>query len=434
MANILYRLSTPTVANASNGGVNRPLSNEEIDKNFFALNNSKLESESDTLSSVTARGASTSTNLSMTGSNTLGASGITTTINGILRTSSIKGPSNISLDIYGGDINSETGFVTTISGGNRTGPSSFADGGGPLYLKGGDCQSGNGYNTGGDIYVYGGDITGYSLPGSAEGSGGDVHIVSGTNSNTTSVAKSSGNINIDVAELGANGTRTYGTINIGTASAYKATGGIYESTTINIGTTTGLLNVHAPSIFKSYVYINSSSRIEFRDENQAPGSVSTWVLDYVSGDFSISKYPLGGGTLSTPFKFGNDNTFYVNSGNIYASGEVRAGGDVISYYTSDESLKTNIVKIDSALFKVNQLDGITFNWNEKANQLYSKNTQVREAGVVAQQVQKVLPEVVSERENGTLAVKYEQLVPLLIEAVKELSAKVENLQNQLDNK
>jgi len=51
-----------------------------------------------------------------------------------------------------------------------------------------------------------------------------------------------------------------------------------------------------------------------------------------------------------------------------------------------------------------------------------------EAGVIAQQVQNILPEVVTQRDNGYLAVRYEKLVPLLIEAIKELNAKVEQLE------
>ena len=58
MANIFYRGSSiPSAGNASNTAQNRPLTNDEIDKNFYALNAAKLESESDTLATVTARGA-----------------------------------------------------------------------------------------------------------------------------------------------------------------------------------------------------------------------------------------------------------------------------------------------------------------------------------------------------------------------------------------
>ena len=98
--------------------------------------------------------------------------------------------------------------------------------------------------------------------------------------------------------------------------------------------------------------------------------------------------------------------------------------DITAYYTSDERLKTQIKKIDNALAKTLSLDGVTFNWNDLA---IGKDTTERESGVLAQQVILALPEAVAERENGYLAVRYEKLVPLLIEAIKELKAEVDAL-------
>jgi len=105
-------------------------------------------------------------------------------------------------------------------------------------------------------------------------------------------------------------------------------------------------------------------------------------------------------------------------------GNMYVGGDITAYNSSDERLKDNIQVIPDALDKLCQLDGVTFNWNDKA---FDKDIYAREAGIIAQQVQKVLPEVVTERDTGYLAVKYERLVPLLIEAIKELRAEVADL-------
>ena len=116
------------------------------------------------------------------------------------------------------------------------------------------------------------------------------------------------------------------------------------------------------------------------------------------------------------------NVTVVN--NITAGGTIRANGDVVAYYTSDKNLKTNIQTIDNALSKVMQLDGVTFNWNELA---VEKDQNAREAGVLAQQVQEALPEAVTARDNGYLAVRYEQLVPLLIEAIKDLKKEIDSL-------
>jgi hypothetical protein len=107
-------------------------------------------------------------------------------------------------------------------------------------------------------------------------------------------------------------------------------------------------------------------------------------------------------------------------------GDVAASGDIVAYYTSDKRLKDNIQPIQNALDKVNELGGYTFDWNEELQ----KARKGHDIGVIAQEVQSVLPEVVVERDNGYLGVDYQKLVPVLIEAIKELSAKVKELENK----
>ena len=122
---------------------------------------------------------------------------------------------------------------------------------------------------------------------------------------------------------------------------------------------------------------------------------------------------------------GTSNLTYNGAGSVfYVNGSIGATGDIVAYYTSDFRLKTDLLPITDALNKVNSLRGVTFNWNDLAA---NKDTTVREAGIIAQEVQSVLPEVVTERENGYLAVHYEKMIPLLIEAIKELKAEVESL-------
>jgi hypothetical protein len=108
------------------------------------------------------------------------------------------------------------------------------------------------------------------------------------------------------------------------------------------------------------------------------------------------------------------------------SGEIRATNDITAFYSSDERLKTNIEVIDSALDKVNNIRGVKFDWNEAALEMYPDRT-YRDVGVIAQEIEKVLPEVVVDRDNGYKAVRYEKLVPLLIEAIKELKQEIEEL-------
>lgn len=112
---------------------------------------------------------------------------------------------------------------------------------------------------------------------------------------------------------------------------------------------------------------------------------------------------------------------------LLGSGALDVKGDVTAYYTSDPRLKDHIQPIDNALTRVKQITGVTFNWKETVTE---KDPTRREAGVLADQVKAVMPEVVIDREDGYQAVQYEKLVPLLIEAIKELSAEVEALKNR----
>ena len=97
-------------------------------------------------------------------------------------------------------------------------------------------------------------------------------------------------------------------------------------------------------------------------------------------------------------------------------------GDITAFSTSDERLKDNIKPIDNPLEKVMKISGNTFSWNEN-----SRNSGDG-IGVIAQEVEELgLPEVVTTRESGYKAVKYEKLVPLLIEAIKELKHEIDEL-------
>ena len=119
---------------------------------------------------------------------------------------------------------------------------------------------------------------------------------------------------------------------------------------------------------------------------------------------------------------------------LFVGGQIRCSGDITAF-ASDERLKTNISPITEALSKVKSIDGFTYNFNDTAKEL-GFDTEVDYAGVSAQKVQKVLPEVVRPAPSGDdyITVQYEKLVPLLIEAIKELSDKVDDLEQKLSDK
>ena len=113
------------------------------------------------------------------------------------------------------------------------------------------------------------------------------------------------------------------------------------------------------------------------------------------------------------------------SGSIATLGTITAGGDITAFFSSDERLKDNITPIEGALEKVNQIGGYGFDWN--SNSEHSGH----DVGVIAQEIEKVLPEVVTTRDNGYKAVRYEKIVALLIQAVKEQQLQIDELKSKL---
>jgi len=113
--------------------------------------------------------------------------------------------------------------------------------------------------------------------------------------------------------------------------------------------------------------------------------------------------------------------------NDISGSTIRASGDVIAFNSSDERYKDNLQPISEPLWKVNQIGGYTFDWNEKQD-----TYEGHDVGVIAQEIHKVLPEVVGEKNDGYLGVKYEKIVPLLIESIKELNKKIEDIEKNCD--
>lgn len=111
-----------------------------------------------------------------------------------------------------------------------------------------------------------------------------------------------------------------------------------------------------------------------------------------------------------------------------SAGDVRAVGNVTAYYSSDERLKENIEPIEDALFLIQHLSGVRYDWTDDfiARSGGEDGFFVRkhDIGLIAQEVQSILPEAVAEKPDGYLGVQYDKIIPLLVECIKELSAKV----------
>jgi hypothetical protein len=119
----------------------------------------------------------------------------------------------------------------------------------------------------------------------------------------------------------------------------------------------------------------------------------------------------------------DNSNFYLDFGNTGDS--LKVAGDVVAFVSSDKRYKDNILNISNPLDKLNKINGVSFNWNEISH----KETGKKDIGVIAQEIEEVLPEIVETRDNGYKAVDYPKLTALLIEAVKELSNKVKKLED-----
>ena len=205
------------------------------------------------------------------------------------------------------------------------------------------------------------------------------------------------------AALTFNGTQLNCTGNI---RASNLTLGLTDGTTIN--TATGDLKLDSSN---NKVHITANAEID--GTLQLDGSANSQNKDT-------------GALILTSGGLGVEGNIH-NGGNIVTGGSVTAGGDVIAFSSSDMTLKEDISPIEDALGLINSLSGNTFTWKSEAGILGNSGM---DTGIIAQEVEALnLPGISKRRGDGTLGVRYDRLIPVLIEAVKELSAKVKSLES-----
>ena len=140
------------------------------------------------------------------------------------------------------------------------------------------------------------------------------------------------------------------------------------------------------------------------------------------GSSSINALTVGNGTDSTSKTTGA----LIVSGGLGVLNTINAGGDVVAFASSDERLKDNIKPIENPLDIISKISGNTFDWNSEKQNIYNG----KDYGVIAQEIKEVMPELVDTRDSGYLAVKYDKIVPLLIESIKELKREIEELKSK----
>jgi hypothetical protein len=179
------------------------------------------------------------------------------------------------------------------------------------------------------------------------------------------------------------------------------------------------------------------------------GTLNGGTSNASAGTFTVTTVePVG-----LPSPYGNNNTFIMSNGNAWVLGDFSVlnerfnslgvgtaasgvAGEIIATNNitvnfSDERLKTKTGDIENALDKVCQIETMLYHANETAVAL-GYDASIQEVGLTAQSVQKVQPEVVvpAPIDENYLTVRYEKLVPLLIEAIKELKAEIDNLKDR----
>ena len=152
-----------------------------------------------------------------------------------------------------------------------------------------------------------------------------------------------------------------------------------------------------------------------------PTNTAATFYDQAGQGPTISGFAVCFRTGSTP----------AQTGKLDSGGTFTVSGDIVAYGSpSDVRLKENIKPIESALDKAMKLQGVTFNWKNKSEDILDIKEDI---GFIAQDVQKVLPELVRENDNGMLSMRHQGITPILLEAIKELKAEIEELKSNKCN-
>lgn len=171
-----------------------------------------------------------------------------------------------------------------------------------------------------------------------------------------------------------------------------------------------------------YTYVDSSASTSYSNS-----------IAYSSNASNLSTGTIPAGRLASVGNF-QITSLGVGTAASGTTGEIRATNNITAYYSSDISLKENIEQIVNPVWKVQNIRGVNFDWKDEIVQARGGEdgyfVRKHDIGVIAQEVNEILPEAVAVRDDGILAVNYEKIIPLLIEAIKELKAEIDIIKSK----
>lgn len=239
---------------------------------------------------------------------------------------------------------------------------------------------------------------------------------------TAGAAFNSGNTTLAYAQAG------YASSNTKVATVSGTSGRVTSSGTTAITLDLATAGPGASSATNASLTIDAYGRVTALTSGTAPVTSITGTANQITVTGTVTP------TLSLPQSIHTGANFQINSlgvgtGATGTAGEIRATNNITAYY-SDDRLKTRLGLIENALDKVNSLNGFYYEANQTAQDL--GYTVRKEVGLSAQEVQSILPEIVvpAPIDEKYLTIHYERVVPLLVEAIKELSRQVEELKKK----
>lgn len=249
--------------------------------------------------------------------------------------------------------------------------------------------------------------------------------------------------------LTANGNVTFngGLVTFNSNTLFNGSNNYFTTglTSANVVNSSGVINARAGIISTDFVQFNGATTGYTKLKANTISNDVTFTLPASDGNSGEVLFTDGTGKLGFKSSFtGNNTTDFVvrdlearsigvGTSPAGTSGDIRATGNITAYYSSDRRLKENIANIANALAKLQAINGVEFDWTDAYITQHGglDNTFMRkhDVGVIAQEIEAVMPEVVVQRSDGFKAVKYEKIIALLIEAIKELKSEVDSLKN-----